>query len=148
VAANPTANDLAARRGKRAALAIFVAFAAAFILSSTWQIWNQVFGVGVSGGAASNACAIAAQSFEEQIDRALTSAARMHSPDSARDEFKSALQNGVGLVTVEKRCTAGPADRDTYVAAVRLQETAETAAAQQAADLARVRRALEARAER
>jgi hypothetical protein len=148
VAANPTANDLPARRGKRAALAIFVALAAAFILSSTWQIWNQVFGFSSSGATASKGCSMAAQSFEEQIDRALTMAARMHSPESAKDEFNSSLQNGVGLASVEKRCVEGPADRDTYVAAARLHETALAAAQEEAAVLARVRRALEARSEK
>ena len=141
-------SDVAARRGKRASLAIFVAFAAAFILSSTWQIWSQVFGVGARPARASGACVIAAESFEEQIDRALTQAARMHSPESARDEFESALQNGVGLSAMEKKCVAGPADRDTYVAAVRLRDTARSAAERQSADLSRVRRALEAQAER
>ena len=140
-------SDLAPRRGKRFALAIYVALAAGFILSSTYQVWSQVFGVGAKPAGTSVGCVLAADSFEEQIDRALTQAARMHSPESASDEFEKALQNGVGLSAMEKKCVNGPADRDTYVAGVRLRDTARAAAEHQAADLARVRRALEAQAQ-
>jgi hypothetical protein len=137
---SPKNDGPGARRGKRVALAVFVAFAAAFILSSTWQVTRQVFGWSSPSGNPSPTCASAARAFEEEIDRALTHAAMKHDPASAHDEFVDTL--GGSLKTVEKQCAKPDSprdDRDLYVAAQRLGDAADTAAQTEAASLARLR---------
>jgi hypothetical protein len=105
----------AKRRGKRYALGIFVSFAAAFIVLSTWEIVAGVFALDAPGGIAAHgkltpACSVPLRAFAASLDRA--SAA----PD--------ALDPAASLAALDSVCSAGSADLDALAAVKRFVRAA------------------------
>jgi hypothetical protein len=131
-----------ARAGRRTAQLIYLLFAAAFVVSSTWQVKRQVFGVPASSTETSANCSYLLGSFDEAITRALSHASLEHSRGKAEEAFEDVIT--APLAAVEKHCTS-PADREVFVAASRLKEAAEATVGAQQTAVAPLRAALQAR---
>jgi len=129
------------RRAKRAVQAIFVLFAAVFIVLSTVQVERQVFGIGPSQPGDPN-CSFALRSFEESVDRGLAHAALEHSRGKADEVFEDNVSTQIEAV--HKHCKDGR-DHEAYLAATRYRDAAEAAVEGQQVNLANLRRALDAR---
>jgi hypothetical protein len=142
-ATNPSTERIPspARRATRVIQIVYVAFAAAFIVYSTWQVEQQVFGVGASVPA-SGSCSMTLKAFEEAVDRGLAHAAVEHTKGKADEAFEDAVSTP--LEAVKHHCKDG-ADREAYTAAVRYRDAAEDQIEQQHTNLANLREALDAR---
>ena len=129
--------EQARRRGKRYALAVFVVLAAAFILSSTWQIMAAVFGISDARAAESSndaPCVAAIHDLEKALDRARVQAAAAHDEDEAARTFNAALAPSIGA-DLDARCAR---NEDFHAAALRLRSTSEAAVRRLAREVGRV----------
>jgi hypothetical protein len=134
--ADSPALALAKRRGKRASLALFLAFASAFIVLSTWEVIAGVFGLDAPGGIAAHgkpdeACTRALRAFGEAVDR--------ENGDNSGDSQAASAQAA---------CLATGADLDAFAAVARFRRARAAAASRHDSTIAPLRRDLQAYLER
>jgi hypothetical protein len=116
--------------------------AAAFIVSATWQVERQVFGVhGLGNSATEPNCSYAIGAFEEALSNGLALAELADSRAKAEGVFEDKVSTP--LSSVEKRCNGQ--DLGAYAAAVRLRDAAEASLNDQQTALAPLRAAVRAR---
>jgi hypothetical protein len=128
----------------------FVALAAAFILSSVWQISSQVFGfAGASPPAARRvgaACAGALHKDVLAIDLALVDAepVSMVGPEEAAGAYQHAkLRGWVDDTRLAESCAGEAAGPDAIAALFRYERAAEGAVRRSSTELGPVRREVE-----
>jgi hypothetical protein len=160
--------ERARRRGKRYVMAIFVTFAAAFIVSSTWQIVRSLFfpvasTAGTAGAIVSDRCAAALRDLEGAVDTALARAAIARNDADAGRVFDTVLAASWSPASLDTTCgaseasgartgesgtpsgaTTAVADMEAYAAALRLRSAAESASRRLAVNVGQARRDLEA----
>ncbi|MBX3185441.1 MAG: hypothetical protein KF819_00440 [Labilithrix sp.] len=135
----------------RAVYAVFVALAAAFIVSSTVQIARAVFGGSAadrraegSAPALPAACASGLETLTTAVDRAVAAAASAADPADAERRYRSARSpewDEDRRKALEAPCAADPRGAEAVAAVARLDRAAEGAVRRQSGDLGPVRRA-------
>ena len=117
----------AKRRGKRYAMAIFVSFAAAFIVLSTWEIVAGVFAYDAPGGVAAHgklsaACGEPLRAFAASLDRGQSAeAAKGGGGELPRDaplasRVPELKDRTAGLAALDSVCSHESADLDALAA--------------------------------
>jgi hypothetical protein len=137
----------ARRRGKRYIIIAFVAFSAAFILSSIAQLVSGVFGAGSdvlpqtrTGSLASGRCARELRALTSAVERAIVSAVPASGEAKARAAYRAALApEWNDEADVEQRCSGDPHGTDAYAAVLRLRRAGEDFARRQVVELAPLR---------
>jgi hypothetical protein len=142
VASKSERNQPGAQRGKRVAQVLYLAFAAAFVVLSTWEVERQVFGMPMTSRETENNCSYMLVSFDEAITRGVAQAALEHTRGKADEVFENLVS--APLAAVEKRCTKGN-DVGAFLAATRLRDAAEASVDAQYSTLAPFRAALQVR---
>ncbi len=133
------------KRVTRVVYGAFVALAAAFIVSSVWQIASQLFGFGPAmrpdAPRVGAPCAAAIQQDLLAIDLALSEPTMVLGGDEAVKVYERAKQRGWQDHDKLTQCCAGdPAAAEAIAAVIRLDKAAESAVRRRAGELGPVRR--------
>jgi hypothetical protein len=136
------------KRVTRVVYGAFVALAAAFIVSSVWQIAAQLFGFGAASRPeaprASAACATGLRELAAAVDRGSAAAQGAGSADEAEQRYKDAVaKTWSEKDQLLRPCQDDPAGPEAMAALARLDRAAEGAARRQAGELGPVRREVE-----
>lgn len=150
------ANDSQRRaklRGKRIALAIYGTFASTFVLISTWQLANGVFGITISPIVAATAatapapkgCADDIRAMRGALDRAFGVAVTAPDDGAALVSYRRALSpEWDGESAAADRCGGEPRGADAFAALRRLRVAQEASLRRQVVEMAPLRRDLAA----
>ncbi len=132
------------KRVTRVVYGAFVALAAAFILSSVWQIASQLFGFGAASRPVQHVgpqCAAAIQQDVLAIDLALAEPTTALGGDDAVNAYQQHKKREWQDQEKLTQCCAGdPAATQAIAAVMRLDRAAESAVRRRAGELGPVRR--------
>jgi hypothetical protein len=121
---------------------VYLACAAAFIVTSTWEVQHQVFGGPANAAKANPNCAYVVGVFDEAVLRGMSHAAQQRSRGKADQEFEDVVTTP--LQAVLDHCKTG-ADLETAAVVLRYRDAAEATVDAQQTALGRLRSALDAR---
>lgn len=139
---------MASRRGRRIVSAAFISFAAAFIVISTLDIARGVYGKPVASGEApppSAACVAGIRVQVAALDRAMSASASSRDESTALQTFVGAAKpEWDGISETEEACSATPQGKDAFAALVRLRAADESFLRRRIAEVAPLRRDVDA----
>jgi hypothetical protein len=137
------------RRIRTAVYGVFVAFSAAFVLLSTWQIMIGVFGAAIAPvqvtQPAGKACAEGIHELERALDRGVAAATGAKSSADAEAKMRAALSPEWDKEqAVDATCAGDPHGADAWAALLRLRRAEEGAAGRRTVVVAPLRQDLDA----
>ena len=139
---------MASRRGRRIVTAAFLIFAAGFIVTSTLDIARGVYGEHVASGEGpppSVACVGGIKALVGALDRAMSVAAASRDESAALPAFAGATKpEWDAAADVENACSATPQGKDAFAALVRLRAADESFLQRRIAEIAPLRRDVDA----
>lgn len=131
--------------GRKYVLAGFVALAAIFVVLTTAEITEGVFGSTAPPTLAGGACSEELQGLAIAVERAISASARLPSGDGAAPQYREALlPEWAKEGAIEAQCASEPAGSDAFATVVRLRLGGEELARRQAGELGPIRRTLAA----
>lgn len=137
------------RLGKRIVIAVYGGFAAAFVALAALQITLQCFAATAApidrSSPAGGACVAGLAKLQAALERASSRASRADDAAAALQVFEKELSpEWADEPAVRARCGADPRGSDAFAALLRLRVAEQSHAARDAAELAALRRGLEA----
>jgi hypothetical protein len=129
----------------RAVYGLFVAFAAAFVLSSVWQISSQLFGFGSASRPETRhvgaTCAASIESSVVAIDTARLKPSGAMGPDEAYERYRKAkAASAIDDEKLQQGCAGDPSGPEALAALARYDRAAEASVRRRAVELGPVRR--------
>ncbi|HEX7664354.1 MAG TPA: hypothetical protein VF407_07590 [Polyangiaceae bacterium] len=125
----------------------FLAFAAAFIVSSTYQLGRGVFATTAKNGSVPPppACVAGISKLEAALDRGLAKASGATDEGAALSAFGAEAQpEWNDLPATQAACDPTPTGKDAYAALLRLRMADESFLKRRVADLSPIRRDVDA----
>jgi hypothetical protein len=131
--------------GRKYVLAGFVVLAAIFVVLTTVEITEGVFGSTAPPSLAEGACSQELRNLATAVERAIAASARLPSGEGAAARYREALlPEWAREGAIEARCASEPTGSDAFATVLRLRIGGEELARRQAGELGPVRRTLAA----
>jgi hypothetical protein len=140
------------RLGRKYILAGFVTLASVFVVLTTLEITEGVFGSAAHGIAsaappseAEGACPDDLRGLSAAVERAMTAASRLRDGEEATSRYREALlPEWTKEAAIETQCAGAPGGADAFATVVRLRIAGEALARRQAGELGPIRQTLAA----
>lgn len=151
-AADEPASNLAERRANRILLAVFLSLATAFILSSTYQLVRGVYAApeataasDLAGRKSTAACREGLTRLVDALDRSYGAATALQGEAEAVPRFRAGLQpEWDERAGVESACANARGGPEAFATLLRLREGQEKLLRRQGAEIAPLRRSVQA----
>jgi hypothetical protein len=129
--------------GRKYVLAGFVALAASFVVLTTVEITEGVFGSTPPAPLADGACSQQLRGLAMAVERGIAASARLPSGEGAAAQYREALlPEWAEEGAIEARCASEPTGSDAFATVLRLRRGGEELARRQAGELGPIRRTL------